>query len=85
MISNTGLNIEHGIKAFVQLGQMSNDTEDIKEALSRILEFNSNIYLLQRSNSLIDDEVIYLRDMIDKESREIALKIRANILRQLGN
>jgi hypothetical protein len=85
MISNTGLNIEHGIKAFVQLGRVSNDTEDIKEALSRILEFNSNIYILQKEHSLLDDEVIYLRDMIDKESREIALKMRDNILHQLGS
>lgn len=74
------LTLEHGIKAYVQLGQMCDDAENVKEAFSRILEINYSIYDLQSKHSLLDNEVIYLRDIIDKEAHDMALKIRSSVL-----
>ena len=75
-MGNTAQTLEHGIRIYSDIVLISDDKETIKDAFSRILEINSDIDGLYNKQSLSDQEVSYLRSIVDKEVREMAIKLR---------
>lgn len=75
-MGNTAQTLEHGIRIYSDIVLISDDKETIKDAFSRILEINSDIDGLYNKQSLSDHEVSYLRKIVDKEVREMAVKLK---------
>jgi hypothetical protein len=76
-MGNTAQTLEHGIRIYSDIVQISDDAETIKDAFSRVLEINSDIDALYKSQSLDANEVSYLRDIVEKEVRDMAVILRS--------
>jgi hypothetical protein len=79
-MSQTAQNLEQVIMTFAHIGDLSTDAEILKDAFSRVLEINSDIYLMQQASSLNAQDVSYLRNIIDYETRQMAVKVKESVM-----